>query len=141
MSMQEGWAVESLVETVSSPLLAGVEAIEAALEEMAGADPLFLGAEAKGALLLRLARLETRLVAVRLRVMAVCDEVALAEGARDVAALVTHHTRTEAGANRRDLALAQALDLRWHLVAAALSAGEVNLAQAHVITHALEELP
>ena len=65
-----------------------------------------------------LTRLEAQLSALKLRVMAVADDVALAEGARDVAALLAHHTRGDYGANRRDLALAEALDRRWHGVAA-----------------------
>ncbi|MEO5653312.1 MAG: DUF222 domain-containing protein, partial [Marmoricola sp.] len=123
------------------PVLGCLDALGVALGETVDVPVLFMDPVDKRAALLELTRLEAQLCALKLRVMAVCDEVALAEGARDVAALLTHHTRTEAGANRRDLALAQALDLRWHLVAAALSAGEVNLAQAHVIIHALEELP
>ena len=42
--------------------------------------------------LVELTRLEAQLSALKLRVMAVSDDVALAEGARDVAALLTHHT-------------------------------------------------
>ena len=42
----------------------------------------------KRSALLRLARLEARLTALRLRLMAASDDVALAEGARDVAALM-----------------------------------------------------
>ena len=91
--------------------------------------------------LLGLTRLEAQLSALKLRVMAVSDDVALAEGARDVAALVTHHTRSDFGANRRDLAFAEALDRRWSGVAAGLGAGDLNVAQAQVIIHALDELP
>ena len=54
---------------------------------------------------------------------------------------MTHHTRGDFGANRRDLALAEALDRRWPGVAAGLGAGDLNVAQAQVITHALDELP
>ncbi len=54
---------------------------------------------------------------------------------------MTHHTRGDYGANRRDLALAEALDRRWTDVAAALGAGDLNVAQAQVITRALDELP
>jgi len=101
----------------------------------------FMDPADKRSALLRLARLDARLTALRLRLMAASDDVALAEGARDVAALVTHHTRGDLGTNRRDLALAEALDRRWIGVAAALGAGDLNLAQAQVITHALDELP
>jgi len=123
------------------PVLACAEVIQAVLEETVGVELTFMDPADKRAGLLGLARVEAQLVALRLRLIAVCDDVALAEGARDVAALVTHHTRSEYGANRRDLALAQALDRRWGQVAGALGAGEVNLAQAQVISRALEELP
>lgn len=79
--------------------------------------------------------------ALKLRLMACSDDVALDEGARDIAALLTHQTRTDHGANRRELALAEALEQRWTQVAAALALGEVNVAQAQVISHALDELP
>ena len=95
----------------------------------------------KRSALMRLARLEAQLSALKLRVLAVSDDVALAEGARDVAALMAHHSRTDYGANRRDLALAEALDRRWAGVADGLGAGDLNMAQAQVIVHALDELP
>ena len=123
------------------PVLACADAVEAALKESADVQVMFMDPDDKRAALLRLTRLESQLAALRLRVMAVSDDVALAEGARDVAALITHHTLNDGGATRRDLALAAALDGRWTLVAAALGRGEVNLAQARVITHALNELP
>ncbi len=88
-----------------------------------------------------LGRVEAQLSALRLRLMAASDDVALDEGARDVAALVTHLTHTDGGTNRRDLVLAESLDCRWRQVATALAAGDVNLAQARVIVHALDDLP
>jgi hypothetical protein len=123
------------------PVLACADTMETALKESADVQVTFMDPADKRAAILRLARLDAQLAALRLRLMAVSDDVALAEGARDVAALITHHTRTDAGANRRDLALAQALDRSWGQVAAALGQGDLNVAQARVITHALEELP
>ena len=123
------------------PVLACADAIEAALKETGGVELTFMRPEDKQAALLQLTRVESQLASLRLRLMAVSDDVALTQGARDVAALVTHHTRTDAGANRRDLALGESLDREWHQVAAALAVGEVNVAQARVIVHALEELP
>lgn len=123
------------------PVLACAETVEAALKETRDVELTFMRPEDKRAALLRLTRVEAQLASVRLRLMAVSDDVAQAQGARDVAALVTHHTRTDAGANRRDLALAEALDERWHLVADGLAHGEVNAAQAWVIVAALDELP
>ena len=101
----------------------------------------FMDPADKRAALVELTRLEAQLSALKLRVMAVADDVALAEGARDIGALLTHETRTDFAANRRDLSLAEALDRRWARVAAALAEGELNMAQAAVITRALEELP
>jgi len=123
------------------PVLACVEAVDEALKETADVQVVFMDPADKREALLRLARLDARLTALRLRLMAVADDVALADGARDVAALITHHTRGDFGANRRDLALAEALDRRWLGVAAALGAGDLNVAQAQVITRALDELP
>ena len=123
------------------PVLACAEVIEAALKDAAGVQVAFMPPADKRAALLQLARVEAQLAALRLRLIAAADDVALVEGARDIAALLTHDTRTDRGTNRRELALAEALDRRWHRVAAALGAGELNVAQAHVITHALDELP
>ncbi len=123
------------------PVLACADAIEGALKEAADVQVVFMDPADKRTALLRLTRLDARLTALRLRLMAASDDVALAEGARDVAALVAHHSRGDYGTNRRDLALAEALDRRWIGVAAALGAGDLNVAQAQVITHALDELP
>ena len=123
------------------PVLACAETIGTALKETVDVQVTFMAPADKRTALLELTRLEAQLSALKLRVMAVSDDVALAEGARDVAALVAHHTRSDFGANRRDLAFAEALDRRWSGVAAGLGAGDLNVAQAQVITHALDELP
>jgi hypothetical protein len=123
------------------PVLACADTIEAALKETADVQVVFMDPADKRTALLRLAGLEAQLTALRLRLMAASDDVALAEGARDVAALMTYQTRGDYGANRRDLALAEALDRRWAGVAAALGAGDLNVAQAQVIARALDELP
>ena len=124
------------------PVLACADAIEVALKDAADAQVVFMDPADKRSALMRLARLEARLAALKLRLMAASDDVALAEGARDVAALMTHHTRGDYGASRRDLALAEALDRRWSAVwPRGLGAGDLNVAQAQVITRALDELP
>ena len=108
---------------------------------MAVGNPTFLGPDEKREALVRLTRLEARLASVRLQVMAVADDLAADDGARDVAAWLAHETRGDGAEHRRDLALAEALDRRWELVAVALAAGEINVAQAVVIARALDELP
>jgi hypothetical protein len=121
------------------PVLACVQAIDEALTEAVDLQVGCGSPADRREALLRLTQLESRVAALRMRVMAVSDDVARSEGARDVAALVTHHTRSDFAANRRDLALADSLDGRWHQVDAALSTGEVDLSQARVIVHALDE--
>ncbi len=133
--------MESPIDPHLHPLLVGVDLLESAIEEMGTSEPMFLDPVAKRRLLVRLARLETRLTALRLRTMAVADDVAATEGARDVAALLTHDTHGDAVAHRRELALARSLDRRWTLTATALGEGALNLAQALVITRALDDLP
>jgi hypothetical protein len=123
------------------PVLALLDTMDAALEEVADVPALFMAPAEKRAAMVGLTAIEAQVAAQKMRVMAVADDLALEQGARDVAALLTHDTRTDAGANRRDLALAEALDKRWAVVATALARGEINLAQTHVIVHALDELP
>jgi hypothetical protein len=123
------------------PVLACIETIGAALKDTADVQVMFMEPGDKRTALVELTRLEAQLSALKLRVMAVADDVALAEGARDVAALEAHHSRGDYGTSRRNLALAEALDRRWLGVAAGLGAGDLNVAQAHVITRALDELP
>ncbi len=127
--------------TESHPLLLGAAVIETALDNMASSDPVYLDPTEKRALMIRLARLETRLAAVRLQTMAVADDAAQAEGARDAAALLAHDTRGEAAELRRELALAESLDRRWACTQTALLCGAINEAQALVITRALDDLP
>ncbi len=112
------------------PVLACAETIGAALKETADVQLAFMDPADKRTALVELTRLEAQLSALKLRVLAVADDVALAEGARDVAALLTHETRSDFGAHRRDLALAEAVDRRWHGVAARLAGGDLNVAQA-----------
>jgi hypothetical protein len=76
-------------------------AIEAAIGDTLEIEPAFTDARDRREALLGLARLETQLAGLKLRLLAACDDVALAEGSRDVAALVTHHLRTDAGSDQR----------------------------------------
>ena len=123
------------------PVLACADVVEAALRETSHLELTFMRPTDKQAALMQLTRVEAQLAALRMRLMAASDDIAEEQGARDVAAMVTHHTRTDAAANRRDLGLAQALDRRWEQVATAMATGEVNVAQARVIVHALDQLP
>ncbi len=123
------------------PVLACAAAIEAALSEVVEVDPAFMRTGDKADALLALSRLEVQLTALRLRIMASADDVAVETGARDVAAWLAHQTQDSPQACRAEQHLATALDTRWTRLAAGIAAGAVNLAQAKVIARALDELP
>jgi hypothetical protein len=67
--------------------------------------------------------------------------MAAADGARDPAAWIAHHTRLERRDARRRQKLAQALRSRWRRLAEACADGLVTTEQAQVIAAALDDLP
>ena len=112
-----------------------------ALKDTADVPVTFMDPGDKRSALLELTRLEAQLSALKLRVMAVSDDVALAEGARDVGALLAHETRTDSattGVTWRSPKHWTGAGPVWPPRSAQ---GDLNMAQAAVITHALEELP
>jgi len=123
------------------PILACAQVIGSALDQVAGVNPVFLTGGEKQAELVDLARVEARLAALRLRVLAVAGEVGPDAGARSTGHWLADATRDRVGATLAAERLAVALDGRWHQVATALGEGAVNVAQAQVISHALEVLP
>ncbi len=123
------------------PLLAGVTSIVETLTKVADANPSFLAIDQKAVVLLEIAHAEAQLAELRLRVMADAGDLAADTAARDVAAWLHHHTHDRADGLRADLRLAVALDRGYHRVAEAMRAGACNLAQAHAIIKALNDLP
>ena len=109
------------------------EAISAALDKVGQVELLYLAPTEKAAALVELARLESRVASVRLRLMAVADDVAEESGDRDVAAWFQRTVRADRGPARRDLALARSLEQRWTVLADGHGSGEVSTAQADVI--------
>src|SRR3954447_19109616 len=123
------------------PILGCVAELGSALDAVGDAQPLYLSTAEKSAAMRELATIEARVQALRLRVMAASDDVAEAEGARDVGAWFSHHTLTEPDAARADDRLATSLDRDRPRVAQALAAGRCSVAQARVIVQALDDLP
>lgn len=117
------------------------QAIAAALDKVDAVEFLYLSPADKVASLVELHRLETRVAATRLRMLAVSDDVAEESSARDVGAWFQLATRTDRGPARRAMTLAQALDRRWSALAEAHTAGDVSTAQTDVIARVLDELP
>src|SRR4051794_9456234 len=123
------------------PVLACADSIEAALKDVAGVDPTFMRTGEKAEALRRLDRLESRLRALRLRVMATADDVAETTADHSVATWLAAESHTDPRDRAGELALARSLDRRWGRLAAALADGSVHVSQARVIAHALEDLP
>ncbi len=126
--------------TAPHPLLACADEIEAALKNVADVSPTFMPTEAKAEALLRLSRVVDQAEALRLRVIASAGDVAEVDASPNVASWLAPRTRTDHRPNHHRERLAVALDRRWTRVAAGLSEGLVNLAQAEVIVRALDAL-
>ncbi len=117
------------------------EAICAALDKVGQVELLYLAPAEKAAALVELARLESRVTSLRLRLMAVADEVAEESGDRDVAAWFGRTVRADRGPARRDMVLARSLEQRWTVLGDGHASGDVSTAQADVIARALDDLP
>src|SRR3954447_10281024 len=115
-----------LAGVMNHPLLATVAAIDAALDEATGVDPIYQTTPEKQQALTGCCRLEARIAAIKLRVLACADDIAEVTGDRSTAHWLARESRDHPGTLRRHAALADALDRRWTAVATAFAAGEVN---------------
>jgi hypothetical protein len=123
------------------PVLESLEAIERALKDVADVEAAFMSIEDKKAALLAWSSARGRLDELGCRVLAAADDVADAEAMRDPAAWLAHHGRIDGSEARRLQWLARRLDERYAGTARAVREGAATLAQAEVITHALDDLP
>lgn len=123
------------------PFLRSLGHISSAVADTTALRPDLLSTREKAQALLDLARLESQVAAVKLRVLSCSDDVAAQAGARDAGAWLAHEARLDRGPVRRDGELATALAERWTRVEAALAHGGLNLTQARVCTDVLAELP
>ena len=126
---------------MSHPILQAAADIDAVLKQVADVNPTFMSTDEKAAGLRELSAVEARVAELRLRVLADAGDVAELTAAHDVDEWVAVQTRGRFEEARADLVLARALDRRYAVVAAGLRDGAVNLAQARVITRALDDLP
>jgi hypothetical protein len=82
---------------MNHPVLTSIAAIDAALEEVAGVDPIYMGTAEKQQALVGMSRLRSGLEALQLRVLAAADDVAALTGARSSADWLAGATRDAAG--------------------------------------------
>ena len=123
------------------PVLGCAAAIGEALDRVAGVDPGYMTSTQKADALRELTVAVERLAGLRLRVLAMADDVALDHGARSASAWLAHETRSDIGPALATGRLAEALEGRWSQVRDGLCEGRVSQAQASVIVRALDELP
>ena len=123
------------------PLREATAVIGTVLKSVADVNPTFMPSTDKSAVLLELIETRTRLDEVFLRLLSSCDEVAEADGHRDVAAWLAAQAQVRRSDAAADLRLAKALDQSLPVLARSLREGRVNIAQARVIAAAVEELP
>lgn len=126
---------------MTHPILAAATSVGEVLKDVATVNPTFMTTSEKAEALRALVAVESRLVELRLRVMAAADDVAADTGARDLASWMAAQTRASFDDLRRDAWLAEATEHRYGLLAAGLRDGDVNPAQAVVVARALDALP
>lgn len=114
--------------------------VHASLDATADSQAVFLPTSAKAEALRELVRAESRIAALKLQVLAAAGDVAEQTAHKDPGAWLADRARLDPRACQADGRLAVELDSRWEATASALSAGEVNLPQARVITEVLDEL-
>ena len=115
--------------------------IAAVVDDAAGSSPVYLTTEARRGLLVELSRDIARLEAMRLAVLAASGDVADEDAARSPGAWLAVAARLDRPEGARLQRLAEALDERYAVLAAAMLAGEVSRAQAEVVAAALDDLP
>src|SRR5689334_12360877 len=123
------------------PVLAVIAQLSDALASAAAVNPSFMRTPEKAAALAELARVESQVAELRLRILADADDVASEFAGRNVAGWLQWATRCRGEDARADLRLALALDRRYPTLGAALREGSANLGQARVIAKTLDELP
>jgi hypothetical protein len=117
------------------------ERFDELLDEAALSNPVFLTVREKQDAMRGWTRLIARAQAELIRVLAVADDVADETGARSTGHWLAHETRDHVGTTLMQERVAVAVGERWTRVGAAMAGGSVNLAQARVITEALDALP
>jgi Domain of unknown function (DUF222) len=123
------------------PVLACVDALAAALKDVADLDPVFMRPEEKAAALTGITAVLNQTEELRMRLLASAEDVAAEAADRDPAAWLARTTRVGRPEARGLQRLARALEQQWGHVRQALREGAVNRDQAAAIVGALQALP
>ncbi|GAB4009741.1 HNH endonuclease signature motif containing protein [Nocardioides ultimimeridianus] len=121
------------------PILACARSLQNDLAAVSNMPADYLRTRDKADLLTDLARVESQLAELKLRVLAAAADVAEEHGSRDAGCWLAHTTRITSSAGRAQLRLAESLE-QHPLTAAAMREGSVNEAQARVIIRAIDKL-
>ncbi|GAB4006189.1 HNH endonuclease signature motif containing protein [Nocardioides ultimimeridianus] len=121
------------------PLLACARSLQNDLAAVADMPADYLRTRDKADLLTDIARVESQLAELKLRVLAASGDVADEHGSRDAGCWLAHATRITGSAGRAALRLAEALEAH-PLTATAMREGAVNEAQARVIIRSIDRL-
>ncbi|MEU0270063.1 DUF222 domain-containing protein [Nocardioides sp. NPDC006303] len=118
---------------------AELTAIESSLDRLLTRDPAYWRTGQKKDSLERLEKLQTKLAAVRLRVLATTGDIAEETGAKDASAWMRAELLVDKAEARSQIKLAASV-AKYDLVAAGLAEGVVSLDKARVINKALDKI-
>ena len=128
-------------QTPLHPVLGCARTLAQALDEVAQVNLVYLSTAEKRDALLAFGRVEARVQAIRLQLLAVAEDVAELTAARTPGEWAAHELRLDPREGRRDQALATALETRYPHLGAAMRHGHLQRSQAEVIRTALDALP
>lgn len=131
----------STSQLAAHPIVVCVDRVASALDDVTGVEPLYLPTAEKAAALVQLERQVSRLRALQLHILAVAGDVAEETGARSPGAWLDQEVRLGHAEGAHRQRLAEALEVSWRQVGAALDRGEVTQAQAEAIVRVLDDLP
>lgn len=123
------------------PVIEAATTLREALKSVADVNPTFMTTSEKATALAELVVLESQVAELRLRVMAVADDVADRGADRDVAGWFSRTQRLRRSDCAADLRLARTLDAERPHLARAVREGQVSVEQARVVAAALADLP
>lgn len=125
----------------SHPVLEALAAVGAALKSVRDTQVTFMTPAQKRQALLASRRLRAQFAELESRLLAGSNDVAEEDGSCDLANWLSHHTHEDLRGLKRDLKLAQALDVRYPAIAKAMAEGDLSPEHARVIVNVLDALP